>query len=274
MVVYMINFDMLDSPDMVVAKEKSTVKQLREYGIRKHQEFDRGWGKESFHNEHHIKTNIEASRNIIQAASKDDIFNLKEQLKECQDLTLAEFKEAVVIAFSLHDLGNIGKWKEEKRSFDPFPGYKFKGAEERSIEIAQGLMKEYGVNKRYRNLVSHLIDQTRFEWEEGEPDLFGRFVRSVDQLSTNLNPNVEQRKKSLISLVKESEVEDESAKINPNYVVNFAYVREDEILPQGVSLEQFAKLAGYDRVPDKITGVVDKKLQPEEAISEIRNAFY
>jgi hypothetical protein len=277
---------MLDNSELTVSHE-TPVERLSEYGIRKHQEFDRDvWRQKSYHNEHHVRANIEVAENIIISAKKDpekDVFSLNKQLAQWnrkqqeqnpdyQDLSLEEFEEAVVIAFSLHDLGNIGRWSEEEKRFKLFEqGYQSKKAEERSIEIAQQVMEEYEVDEGYRDLVVHLIGETKLRWGEGEPNVFGRFIRSCDQLSTNLQPDLEKRKKQLIGLVKEFGFEQgDDFGMEVDIVVNWAHYNANELLPPGVSLEEFAELAGYDSVPPQYENGWDYPLTTQAVIELIK----
>lgn len=258
----------------------NALERLSKFGIQKHDDFDATiWRQESFHNSGHIKANRQMAVNLIEAAmsaEQNNIFNLPEQLEKWNkqikaELTIKDFQKACYLGFSLHDLGNIGDWGDQGFKF--FSAYQGQKAEERSKKIARNLIKAEDFDKAWQKLVLYLIGQTKFNRTGENPDLFGRFIRAIDQLSTSLNVNKKVRCKRSVGLVKEIKAEKKSVEINPNYIVNFAYKRVADLLPQGTNLKQFANLAGFDQVPIKLVGVSDKKLPAGAAIAEIINAF-
>jgi hypothetical protein len=278
---------MLDNPELPISYEAS-VERLCELGIRKHEEFDRDiWKEESFHNAEHVKLNTKSALNLIDAAIQDpknDIFKLKDQLaawnekmgySEDQQLTLSNLKEIVELAFAFHDLGNIGWWTDH--GFDFFEIYrsgKYKGtqgAEKRSRKTAKMLMEKHGVRENYQVLVQHLIEQTKMGWEESEPPLFGRLIRSCDQLSTNLQSNSAARFKAIMGLALEVLEEVSDTGFIPSLMIDFAHHRAPELLPQGVSLEKFAQLAGFDGVPGKLAVDMNGPISAKELASYLRS---
>lgn len=255
--------------------------RLKDFCLLKHQTFDRDiWQKESFHNAEHVKLDIKSALNLIDTAiqdPKDDIFNLKDQLtdwnkkmgySEEEQLSLSDLKRIVELAFAFHDLGNIGYLVGGKfKFFDIYRAGEYKGsegAEERSRDIASHFMEKYGVDKHYQVLVDHLIGQTKMNWEGDEPPLFGRFVRSCDQLTTNLQSDSAVRFKAIMGLAVEILEEVSSTGFAPDEMIDFAHHRAPELLFQGVNLEKFAQLAGFDAVPEKLAVDMNGPVTAEE----------
>jgi hypothetical protein len=218
-----------------------------------HAEFDRRWKKEkghlaSYHNENHIQATIKAANQLINKAFNGEIdpLDLRGDLQRWNQenpnaqITESEFLEAVCLAFSMHDLGNIacGVKFDEKGVLQPdyLDGYMAEGAEERSIQIAREIIGRSELDeekkRRYLPLIEYLINQTVFKpqkpSQEDKNKPFYIFVQVVDQIGGNLF-NTQSREESVIGLIEENVFEKykkgETFIFNPYRFLNFVNLR-------------------------------------------------
>ena len=232
--------------------------KIIQLSLKFHKEFDRRWKEEkrhsaSYHNENHIQATIEAATQLINKAfnGKIDPLDLRGDLQRWNQanpnakITESEFLEAVCLAFSMHDLGNIayGLKVDEKGVLQPdyLDGYTAKGAEERSIQIAREIIEKSGLDKekkkRYLPLIEYLINQTVFKPEkpsqEDKNKPFYIFVQVVDQIGGNLF-NTQSREESIFGLVEENVFEKykegETFVFNPYRFFNFVNLRLPDLV--------------------------------------------
>jgi hypothetical protein len=202
----------------------SKAEKIIQLSFNFHKEFDRRWKEEkrhfaSYHNRNHIQATIDAATQLINKAfnGEMDPLDLTKDLQKWNQanpnsqITGDEFLEVVRLAFSMHDLGNIasGVKVDEKGDLKPYylDGYTAKGAEERSVKIAEEIVNNSGLDEekknRYLLLIKHLIEQTTFQpTDEDKNKPFATFVRVVDQIGGNLF-NRQSRKEIVFGLIEE-----------------------------------------------------------------------
>jgi hypothetical protein len=223
-----------------------------------HAEFDRRWKEEkghlaSYHNENHIQATIKAATQLINKAFNGEIdpLDLRGDLQRWNQanpnaqITKSGFLEAVCLAFSMHDLGNIacGVKFDEKGNLqlDYLDGYRAQGAEERSIQIAREIIGKSGLDeekkRRYLPLIEYLINQTVFKpqkpSQEDKNKPFYIFVQVVDQIGGNLF-NTQSREESVFGLIEENVFEKykkgETFIFNPYRFLNFVNLRLPDLV--------------------------------------------
>jgi hypothetical protein len=231
--------------------------KIIQLSLKFHKEFDRRWKEEkrhsaSYHNENHIQATIDAATLLINKAfNRVDPLDLRGDLQNWNQanpnaqITESEFLEAVCLAFSMHDLGNIacGLKVDEKGVLQPdyLDGYRAEGAEARSIQIAKEIIGRSELDeekkKRYLPLIEYLIAQTVFKpqkpSQEDKNKPFYIFVQVVDQIGGNLF-NTQSRKESIFGLVEENVFEKykkgETFIFNPYRFFNFVNLRLPELV--------------------------------------------
>ena len=222
-----------------------------------HNEFNRKkWKKNpSFHNIHHAIAVMYSAQKLIQAALKgNDPLEIKNDLKRwnrkshCQ-IEPKELTQVAILAFALHDTGNILKTiiigPESKPTPQFLEKYTAEGAEERSQEIAEKLTGAYSQKmpeenfSRFLPLIQHLIGETKFNLEEKAP--FGVFTRVIDQVGNNLfNTNT----KRAVGLLQEIYKENPKTKFIPHHFFNFTRKRFEQLIPSKDKRNSILKIWG------------------------------
>jgi len=228
--------------------------KIIQLSLKFHKEFDTRWKEEkrhlaSYHNENHIQATIEAATQLINKAfsGEMDPLGLREDFQKWNQensnaqITESEFLEAVCLAFSMHDLGNIayGLKVDEKGVLQPdyLDGYTAKGAEERSIQIAREIIEKSGLDeekkRRYLPLIEYLINQTVFKpqkpSQEDKNKSFYIFVQVVDQIGGNLF-NHQKTDEIVFGLIEESVFEKGGFEFNPYRSFNFVNLRLPDLV--------------------------------------------
>lgn len=169
-----------------------------------------------------------------------------------------EFSFVVRMAFAAHDLGNIASGFDENGNIVFLDKYQAKDAEERSKEIAKFLISQSSLDddqkRRFLPLITHLIDQTKYFFDEGGKDkLFARFVRVVDQIGGNLfskdYPN-DQQDLSL-GVLYETIYEKGESTFTPNVLFNFVVNRFPELVEDENLRNNILRIFGKS-LPNKI----------------------
>jgi len=240
-------------PEKQGDKEKNDpkVKEIIQLSLNFHKEFDRRWKEDkrhfaSYHNENHIQATIDAATQLINKAFNEEMdpLDLRKHLQNWNQanpnaqITKSEFLEVVCLAFSMHDLGNIacGVKVDEKGDLqlDYLDGYTAKGAEERSVKIAEEIVNNSDLDEekknRYLLLIKHLIEQTTFQpTDEDKNKPFANFVRVVDQIGGNLF-NSQRTEEIVAGLIEEGIFEKGEFKFNPHRFFNFVNLRLPELV--------------------------------------------
>ena len=227
-----------------------TTKQVLEFSVLTHLEFDSLWAKPSFHNEIHVLAVICAFLKALFALpNNQDIFqiqnNLIERNRTCESsesypdpIALNEFALAVVMALATHDLGNILQEIKQPEERKPKPifhrTYNAKNAETRSQQIASTLIKKFSSKtadqakiQQIIKLVQYLIKQTEFEQN---PDLtkerlWWLLIQIIDQIGGNVillkHSNTNYYVIAVAGLIGEICVQDSSIPINLESFLKF-----------------------------------------------------
>lgn len=185
-------------------KEKGLLALTRKW----HDEFDKKWGEISFHNAEHIRATREAAeRYLNKMTSENDPIGVLAGLEKWNSkqssehkVSLEKFTEAVVWAVECHDLGNImtGVRIDGNSTMPIYHAdnkYKAKGAEARSMAIAENMIQASDMNEEKRNkispLVQHLIKGTIFV-ADAEDELHS-YMEIMDQIGNDMFSNNEER---------------------------------------------------------------------------------
>lgn len=220
-----------------------------ENSLSTHKEFDRKWGKESYHNQEHIKAALKGVEKIVEKAKQGvDPLNLQKSLDKWNDdkgyvgderIDIDMFLDIAKQAFAGHDKGNI--MNEDESYLD---GYVAAGAEDRAKEIFKhDTYTRTDIDKftqdQYENLGNHLIEKTKFKYMMTEEDFeepFWQFVVAVDQLANgvyNENPN------HVDGLIEEKAFESPSEKDSEYGYFNFNHWRSKMLIPDEEKCKQF-----------------------------------
>ena len=238
-----------------------------------HNEFNRKkWKKNpSFHNIHHAIAVMYSAQKLIQAALKgNDPLEIKNDLerwnrKSHYQIEPKELTQVAILAFALHDTGNILKTiiigPESKPTPQFLEKYTAEGAEERSQEIAEKLTGAYSQKmpeenfSRFLPLIQHLINETKFNLEEKAP--FGVFTRVIDQVGSNLfNTNT----KRTSGLLQEIYKENPKTKFTPHHFFNFTRKRFEQLIPSKDKRNSILKIWGK-KLPKEKTGLPQEPIE-------------
>ena len=254
----MTNF--LESPTFI-PKETWLSKEVGvvvEKCLKFHNQFDKKLNlPASYHNDFHIKATLASSQLLMRAAIDEG----NDPLGLVRDLDLwnskypdnfiekNELENILKLAFSCHDLGNIAnvpKIIDGKINLLFLPKYKAEGAEERSGQIAQKLIRLMNISEKEKqrilHLVLHLIRETKYTQEK--EGAFGQFVRVVDQIGGNLFSENKDKERGLLI---EMKGETPSMEFNPYVFYNFVRAR-------------FPQLVQDEKSREAILGIWDKQL--------------
>jgi len=237
--------------------EKTNYQEIIVQCLGWHDEFDQRWGKDSFHNRHHIEATMKAASTLVAKAMEgNDPLGILQDLKDWNDknpssqVTNDELPTVVSLAFALHDLGNIASGlKNGKITF--LDKYQANGAEERSQEIAEEVINNSKLSsnqkQRWLPLIKHLIGQTTYQPQGQEP--FGLFARVADQIGNGVL-NI-KRDEMVDGLLNEMVGENPDATFKPYFFYNFVHERFPQLVPDEATRE-------------KILGIWQKNLPPKK----------
>lgn len=260
---------MLDSPESTVVNNElgPKIKEFVNKCLEYHEKFDIEWrkkGRVSYHNENHVNATLDAAQKLVDAALKDnnDPLGILNDLQIWNDnhrdavVGQDDFIYVVRMAFAAHDLGNIAYVENGKIIY--LDKYQADGAEDRSKQIAERLISQSKLTddqkRRFLPLITHLIDQTKYFFDEGGKDkLFARFVRVVDQIGGNLfskdYPN-DQQDLSL-GVLYETIYEKGESTFTPNVLFNFVVNRFPELVEDENLRNNILRIFGKS-LPNKI----------------------
>ncbi len=202
-----------------------------------HQQFDQEiWLEQcqqqrSYHNDLHVNSAVTAAKRLVTAAVDKGIdpLGILEELQKWnadennQEIQPSELADLFIIAFSLHDLGNI---MNELFEFHQ-NGYQAKGAEARSAAIAKTLLSEY-VDEEIIAFIQHLILETTYQDTKNLP--FAQVMRVIDQIGS-IFLTEDQILESQLGLLDEMRQEQkQTPTIDPHHFFNFLRQRSTELM--------------------------------------------
>lgn len=237
-------------PENYLSKNEE-VKELQNRSLNLHLEFDEKIsGRLSFHNFEHIFAAVKGAMILYdEAINGNDIFNLMKDLndwnknkKEEEQISFEEFADVLRLAFSFHDLGNIAEVINGKVVLRENGLYEADGAEERSIEIAKILLANHQQLQKYIDLICHIINETKFNFNEdgGESRPFAVFVRVVDQIMTNY---LRRDYSEFIEGLQQEAIDERKKPLEENTIKDFPKTRLSQLLVGFNSEEIKQKLA-------------------------------
>lgn len=174
----------------------------------------------------------------------------KEQVGDDSSLTARELRDAFLIAFSCHDLGNITQ--SAKIDHIPAPGHHVtldfatryqlgdpSGVlETRSADIAENLIREFSEDRwsnreSFIKFVRHIIMQTVFNPDNPpiDPPPFWTFVQVVDQIGASFFSD-QLYPEALAGLLYESRINGKKLQISPRAMWTFPAKRLTELMPE------------------------------------------
>ena len=233
-------------------------------------EFERRWGKESFHNRGHVVSVRDAFLTyIVNSSEENDPLSIRADLQKWNALVGGErhvsINDLVRAAKWLvsHDIGNGLESVElvdgglKPVYFDEEGKFRFKAkdAEERSADIFETVMTHTDIDGNDKAklipLVRHLIDQSRFGFSPGDKQKpFATSMRFIDQIASGLFNNDDVR---LLGLAREFMAENPERRHDLDFFYNFPLRRAPELIPDRNVLMQVYDVLGKNPPEEKQT---------------------
>lgn len=250
--------------ELLAVKDKNLdISEIYDQAIVIHQRFDELCEcAASYHNEMHVEAVANANDVYLSKIEMDDPLNLRKSFadwksKNNSSLGFDDLIFTLGLVLPIHDLGNVCE------NISIIDGnivptyhndckYKAHGAEDRSINFAQKIVMELGVENEEEiiSLARHLIDGTRSNLHE--KDDLQRYVEVMDLVGGHLFSQNDRRFEGLIN---ELSGEYPDKKISYSGLVNY-------------TVQRFAYLVPEKNTQDRLFGMWERDLGSEVAASE------